>query len=156
MAGEGYIRHAFWLADGEEEGRQTLKAAASQTWKRGDMLALDSNTTGAVALATAASTHLIGIAGDDRTSTTAGDLVPVLGTKPFTKFVGRANADPSSLDIGAQVDLVGATAAMMVNVGASSTDVFTFLSVLPVPGQDGDATYTPVVVVITETKHGLV
>ncbi len=150
MAGESYNTAKFRLADGYPSREIELPAAASQTWAKGDFLTLD---TGLVALAGAASTELIGIAGDDRTSTTANDEVPVVGSEPDARFVGRADADPSSLVIGDQVDLVGNSGAQMVDVGATATDVFTFIRTLP--DETSTAQYAEVLVSITHGKHGL-
>jgi hypothetical protein len=152
MAGEGYNRPGFWPLDVEQGGRMTLKAAGSQTWKRGDMLALSS---GLVIIAVAGSAKLIGVAGDDRTSTTEGDEVPVVGTNPDAIFCGRADADPSSLVTGDLIDLVGTTGAMMFDVGASTTDVFAFLKIHEVPGQSDSAQYALLECRISHGKHGL-
>lgn len=155
MAGEGYNPYGFRCKDAEAAGRITLPAAASQTWVKGDALALDSNTTGSVSVGAAADTALIGIAGDDRTSTSAGDDVPVVACKRDDILIGPADADPSGLSCGSQIDLVGSSGAQMFDVGSSATDVFTFLKISEVPGQSTSAQYALLECVITETKHGL-
>jgi len=152
MANESHNRYGFRLATAAEEAGNIMhmRAAASQTWVKGDMLDL---TSGLVSLATSTSALLLGYAGDDRTSTSAGDRVPVIGIKPGTHFIAIADADPSGLEVGAEIDLVGSSGAQMVDVGASSTDVFTFLGLLP--DQTSGAAYSEILVCITSNLHEL-
>jgi len=127
-----------------------LKAAASQTWEKGDML---TKSSGLIALATATSALLCGYAGDDRTSTTANDEVPVVGADdPNLQYIGRADADPSSTLAGAKLDLVGGTGAQMIDIGATTYDVFTFVRQCI---DEADVQYAECVVTITSGKHDL-
>jgi hypothetical protein len=103
-----------------------------------------------VIIAVAGSTSLVGAAADSRTSTTANDLVPVYAL-PDQVFIGKVDADASAVTIGDQVDLVGTTGAMMIDVGASTTDVFTFLGILPDQTTDEAEAYA--MVRITHGKH---
>jgi hypothetical protein len=154
MADEIYNRPGFRPTKADLGGDDIilLPAQVAETWVAGDMLALSGNTNGSVILATAASTHLIGPAVDARNATAAGELVPVYAD-PDMIFEGLVSANASGLVIGDQVDLIGASGAQLIDVGASATDVFTFLGLLP--DETATAARAKAKVRITETKHGL-
>lgn len=97
-----------------------LPIAASQTLTKGDAVILSS---GLVAIAVAGSAALVGVVAQDCASLAASTLVPVW-CDPEEDFIGLADADSSSVTAGSEVDLVGATGAMLLDVGASTTDVF--------------------------------
>lgn len=101
--------------------------ATGQTLTAGDAVILSS---GQVAIALANSARLLGVVARDCASLAAGTLVPVYDD-PDTVFIGCADADSSSSTAPSQIDLVGATGAMLLDVGASSTDVFILLNALP-------------------------
>lgn len=148
MAGEGYNKPGFYIPDGGPEVTPDMgKAAASQTWARGDMLA---RSSGQLIIATATSAALAGPAADDRTSTSANDLVPFYG-KPDQEFVGIVDANATAVEAGALVDIVGTTGAMMIDIGASSYDVITFGRILA--DQTVTAQYAKALCRITHGKH---
>ena len=82
----------------------------------------------------------------DRQAVVAAEPKPVRGI-----IIGKVDADASAVTIGSQVDLVGLTGAMMIDVGASTTDVFTFLG--PLPDQTSDEAEALAMVRITHGKH---
>lgn len=94
--------------------------AASQTLAAGDAVILSS---GQVSIGLAASAVLLGVVARDCASLAANTYVPVYDD-PAQVFVGRADADSSSLVAGDEVDLVGGTGAMQLDADASTTDVF--------------------------------
>lgn len=146
--GVGANTYGFHPKDVDDMHLYYLKAAASQTWVKGDMLYLAS---GEVTLATAASATLLGAAADAQTDTTAGDLVPVWA-KPFQVFRVRADDDPSSLVTGDKIDLVGASGAQEADVGASTTDVLYFLRIADIDDVTDEAG-TYIYVMIAHAKH---
>lgn len=127
MAGEGFNAARFRPEVFKAENVQYLPIAASQTWVRGDFVY---NNAGAITLATAASATLIGIALDDQSAPATSTLVPIY-VAPLDVYIGRVNADASGVAAGAEVDLVGASGAQMIDVGASATNVLIFQDLLP-------------------------
>ena len=121
-----YNRKGFFPEDAHAR-KVRLPIAASQTLSMGDAVILSS---GQVAVALAASTSLCGVVAQDCSGLAANTPVAVWAD-PDTVFIGTADADSSSSLAGAEVDLVGATGAMQLDVGASTTDVFKLLSALP-------------------------
>lgn len=148
MAGESYNKYGFH-PESPDAKISYFPIAASQTWVKGDMLY---NNAGAITIAAAATATLLGPAADDQTTPTTGTLVPVYAN-PDEVFIGRADADASSLVAGSEIDLVGATGAQQIDVGASTTDVFVFLSV--VEGQTSSSAGALLRVKINETVHDL-
>ena len=121
MADQAHNPKGFRLHPGENVEVTLAPAKASQTWVRGDLLSID---TEQVDLAVAGDATLFGLAVDNQTSTSAGDMVPVYVFKKGTRIIGRQNAGSGSLGPGQEVDLVGGTGAMEIDENASSTDVF--------------------------------
>jgi len=150
MANEGYNSVKFKPECFEAKNVRDLPIAATQTWKRGDFVY---NNAGAITLATAASATLLGLAMNDQTTPATSTLVPVY-VDPHGVYVGRVNADASAVAAGAEVDLVGNSAAQMINVGASATDVFVFLSLLP--DETSTAAYALARVRINNSKQDMV
>ena len=146
--GVGANQYGFTPVHVDDQHLIYLKAAASQTWVKGDMLYLNS---GEVTLATASSATLLGAAADDRTDTTAGDLVPVWA-KINQIFRCRADADPSSLVTGAEIDIVGGSGEMEADIGASTTDVLVFLKQQSEQANEAGAF---IEVIINQSKHDL-
>jgi hypothetical protein len=119
--GQSNNKYGAWPTDEKRAPITHLPIAASQTLAAGDLVILSS---GQIAIAVAGSAELVGVIARDCSSLAANTRVPVYAD-PDTVFEMIANADSSSVTIGGEYDLVGATGAMMINVGASSTDVFT-------------------------------
>jgi hypothetical protein len=117
MAGSKY---GFWPADVSNDRVRYLPIKASQTLTRGDAVIISS---GQIAIAVAGSAELVGVIARDCASLTAATPVPVYHRDDH-EFECMANADSSSVVLGGEYDLIGATGAMLLNVGASSTDVF--------------------------------
>lgn len=151
MAGESFNSTKFKPEVPDASRVQYLPIAATQTWVRGDWVY---NNAGAITLATAASATLLGIAMDDQTTPTTGTDVPIYVGRPGEVFKGRVDADASAVVAGAEVDLVGASGAQMVDVGASATDVFIFLDLLP--DETTTAQYAECRVVVNYTKQDLI
>jgi hypothetical protein len=118
-----------------------VDVAASQVIAQGDALILDS---GEVSIALAGSARIFGFAAEPATTNASGVRTDELGAKRpgYTKmrvypatdgefFEGVADADSSASLPGAEVDLVGATGAQMIDVGASTTDVFKLVAADP-------------------------
>lgn len=83
--------------------------AASQSFKRGDLLILSSKK---LAIGLAGSTELCGVAARDASGTT-DTLIPAYDD-PDTVFVGRQD-DATAIGAGDKLDLVGGAGAMQIN-----------------------------------------
>lgn len=126
MAKETYNPYGFMPVDPESAHIEYYPVATTQTLAKGDPVILSS---GQVAVAVAASsTELLGVMAEDAASLTAGVLVAVYDD-PDTVFYGRASADASAVAIGYHADLSGTTGAFVINVAASSQDLFCILGV---------------------------
>lgn len=134
MADQSHNRKGFFPKNPNAR-IEYLPIAASQTLSEGDAVILSS---GQVAIGLAASATLCGVVAQDCSSLAAGTLVPVYAD-PYEIFIGLTDADSSSLAVGAEIDLVGATGAMLLDVGASTTDVFKVLRECDEPEQDNTA-----------------
>lgn len=102
-------------------------AAASQTIKVGQLVALDAD--GLVVKATAISAKLLGVCAADVTATAAGDAVYVQDD-PRAKFLIEATV-PADLDqdqVGGDFDLSVTGDVHTLNVGASAVDVLRLLA----------------------------
>jgi len=95
-----------------------MEVAATETFATGDALIL---STGQVAIATAASAAIIGVAAGPCASLAQATLVPVW-SDPGEVFIGRCE-DASALLTGAVADIVGATGAMMIDVDTATNVV---------------------------------
>lgn len=127
----------FWPVNAIAREVYHVPIAASQSIKAGDALAVD---TLLADLAVAGDARILGFAAEDATSDASSVRTDEQGAKnskttiavhlatPGAIFRGCADADASSVGIGSEVDLVGATGAMLLDVGASSTDVFKLIA----------------------------
>ncbi len=125
MASQAHNLKGFWPLDSGAEITY-LKVAATQTLTKGDAVIL-SIGSGLVSIGLAASAELCGVIAQDSVLQASGTLVAVYAN-PNEKFIGNADADSSASVAGAYVDLVGATGAMLLDVGLSVTDVFTLVA----------------------------
>lgn len=95
--------------------------ATTQTLAAGDPVILSS---GQIAVAVSASSaELCGAMAQASVTATAGTLVAVYDD-PETIFRARTSADASSSNIGDTFDLSGTTGTFIVNVGATSQNLF--------------------------------
>jgi len=128
--GQSNNKYGAWPIDLAQasQGLRWLPIAGSQTLTKGDFVILSS---GLVAIALANSAELCGVIAQDCASLTAGTLVPVYAD-PDTVFEVIADADSSSQVAGNAPGIVGATGAMMLDVGDdNSTDVLVCLRANP-------------------------
>ena len=117
--GQSNNKYGAWPVEGTHAPIRWLPVASTQTLTKGDFVILSS---GKIAIALATSAELCGVIAQDCASLTAGTLVPVYAY-PHTIFEVIADADSSSATIGAEYDIVGATGAMMLDIGGSTYDV---------------------------------
>ena len=148
MAGESYNKYGF-TAEDPTARISYYPIAAAQTIVPGDMVF---NDGGAITLATAASATLLGPCVSVETTPATGTVIGV-SDAPETVFTCRADADVSAAILGGEYDLVGASGAQQLDVGASTTDVLYFLSV--VEGQVATAAGCLIRVKINPSKHDL-
>jgi len=112
----------FFPVESSSAKIRRLPVAAAQTLKRGDMVILSS---GQIAIALAASGELAGVIAEDSAAQAENTLVDVYAD-PETVFVGRADgalALADALNSLKEIDITGATGAMMIDANASATDV---------------------------------
>lgn len=114
--------YGFWPVDLEYAKIQRFPEAASQTFARGDAVILSS---GKVAIATAASAEILGVAAAPSSGTT--DNPTPVWTAWKTQFFGVASGANAIL-AGATCDIEGATGAMMLNENATATNVATIVN----------------------------
>jgi hypothetical protein len=119
--GQTNNKYGAWPINEKKAEITHLPIAASQTLAAGDFVILSS---GLVQIALAASAELCGVVARDCSGLAASTRVPVYAD-PDTVFEVIADADSSSVTAGAEVDIIGATGAMMMDADASSTDVLT-------------------------------
>jgi len=150
VAGESFNSTKFKPVSPQGRYVRYLPIAASQTWVRGDFVF---NNAGAITLATAASATLLGVAMDDQTTPATSTLVPIY-VEPKALYEGRVDADASGVAAGAEIDLVGASGAQMIDVGASSTNVFVFESLAP--DETSSAQYAKAYVRINNSTQDIV
>lgn len=132
MADQAHNRQGFYPINPDADV-EWLPVRTAQTLAKGDAVIID---TGQVQIALAASAILLGVIAENAVTLTAGVLVPCW-IDPAITFQGVADADGSSLVLGGEIDIIGATGAMMLDASASATDVFKLLRV-----DDGQAVAT--------------
>ena len=124
--------------------------AATQTLAEGDMCILDSSAYGAVAIALVDSAILLGPVARACASLAEGTMIPIY-SDPETEFYGYADADASALVAGSEVDITGATGAMVIDVSESTTDVLMVRRLCA----DDTAASAGQKIVVTINKHAL-
>jgi hypothetical protein len=104
--------------------------AASQSFKRGDMLILSS---GKLAIGLAGSLELFGVAARDASGTT-DTQIPVFDD-PDTEFIGRTDA-ADAVTLGGSADIIGGAGAMQIDANGASTNVLVVLGEVNVDDAD--------------------
>ena len=114
--GQAENPYGFWPCDDDAKLRQ-FPEATSQTFAAGDAVYLAS---GAVTIATAATTEILGVAAMP-SSGTAGTQISVWH-RDDTEFYGRASG-ANDVEEGTYCDIEGTTGEMQLNENATSTNV---------------------------------
>ena len=138
--GQANNRKGFWPVNAIAREVYHVEIAASETIAPGDAVYID---TLEADIAAAGDARILGFAAETAVSNSSGVRTDAMGAKdsrtslavhlalPGAVFEGVADADSSALGIGSEVDLIGATGAMMIDADASSTDVFTLIQPHP-------------------------
>lgn len=157
----GLVTGGFEPRDYDNVKRFPVKTG--ETIAECDMTALDAN--GEVILALAATAKLLGPAarGTAITSAAAGTTIDVhCDPRATYRCLCDNAAENLQATVGDEVDLIGATGSMLVNLGASATDVFTVQEIGAFRDPTGLADSTTrwcngqeIFVKITDGKHSL-
>jgi len=125
--GQSHNAYGAWPVYPDRAKITWLPVAATQTLTKGDFVIYSSG----VAIALAASTELLGVVAQDCASLTTATLVPVYAD-PDTEFRVIADAASNTLTFGSLPGIVGATGAMMLDVGDdNATDVLLCIRAYP-------------------------
>lgn len=100
----------------------SLPVAASQTIAKGDAVIW---ATGLVAIAVLTSPLILGVAAEDKVTTTVtrDDRIVIFPAVPGAVFEGQVSGDSTAALVGTAVDIEGATGIMEINENATTEDV---------------------------------
>ncbi len=127
--------YGFHPANEEANLISPVRVDTTTAFKRFDPLVIGS--TG-YELAVAGSSYIDAVAAFDSTGVTDGAQLGVHICSPGATFICRADGATNSLIVGSEVDIIGASGAVMADADASTTNVLIVRD--PHPDNDDDPT----------------
>ena len=117
--------------------------------KYGDSVVIDPND-GKVSIGLAASGTLYGVAA---AGGAIGGKIPIWVGTETNVFMGRPNADATGIDIPLNCDIIGATGAQLLNIGADAKEVVRILGYVPTDDATDDTNHPRVFFTIIRSSY---